>query len=44
MIADKNEIIFIAHADCLEDAEFVKEKMIPYYPLGVFKDLTGEGK
>ena len=24
--------------------EFVKEKMIPYYPLGVFKDLTGEGK
>ena len=28
MIADKNEIIFIAHADCLEDAEFVKEKII----------------
>ena len=24
--------------------EYVKEKMIPYYPLGVFKDLTGEGK
>ena len=24
--------------------EFVREKMIPYYPLGVFKDLTGEGK
>jgi len=24
--------------------EFVREKMIPYYPLGVYKDLTGEGK
>lgn len=24
---DKNEIIFISHADCLEDAEFLKEKV-----------------
>lgn len=24
--------------------EFVAEKMIPYYPLGVYKDLTEEGK
>ena len=24
--------------------EFIREKMIPYYPLGVFKDITGEGK
>ena len=24
--------------------EYVKEKMIPYYPLGVFKDITEEGK
>ena len=28
MLADKNEIGFIAHADCLEDAEFVKEIII----------------
>ena len=24
--------------------EFVREKMIPYYPLGVYKDLTEEAK
>jgi len=24
--------------------EFVREKMMPYYPLGVYKDITGEGK
>ncbi|NLK37835.1 MAG: 2-oxoglutarate oxidoreductase, partial [Epulopiscium sp.] len=24
--------------------EYVREKMIPYYPLGVYKDITGEGK
>ena len=26
-----------------EAMEFVKEKMIPYYPLGVYKDKTKEG-
>ena len=28
MIAEENEIVFISHADCLEEAEFVKEKII----------------
>ncbi len=28
MIAQENEIVFISHADCLEEAEFVKEKII----------------
>ncbi len=28
----------------VEAMEFVKEKMIPYYPLGVYKDKTKEGK
>lgn len=28
MIAEENEVVFIAHSDCLEDAEFVKEKII----------------
>ena len=24
--------------------EFVREKMIPFYPLGVYKDITEEAK
>ena len=25
-----------------ESMQFVKDKMIPYYPLGVYKDVTAE--
>lgn len=28
MIPEENEVIFISHADCIQDAEFVKEKII----------------
>ncbi|MCL2030952.1 MAG: thiamine pyrophosphate-dependent enzyme [Oscillospiraceae bacterium] len=29
--------------DPLESLQWLKDKMIPYYPLGVMKDLTGQG-
>ena len=40
-IIDKSEFMYIV--DAVKAMDFVKEKMIPYYPLGVYKDIK-EGK